>query len=168
MCSLAVSEEAASRSARSRTASLSTSAKPLLQASAFLVPRREDPPPRLLELRDLGAHLGGEACIGGGQACRCRDRLAEARIVEDGRVVDECGDRSRVTCDERDRAPAVRLGKRERTVLGVDEDTPAREPVADLEGRVGERPRELVAKRATPVLAQLDDEVCDRAVLPGT
>ena len=143
-------------------------AKPPLQASAFLVPRLEDPPPRLLELRHLGAHLGGEARIGGGEPCRCRDRLAETRIVEHGRVVDECGDRPRVTLDERGRAPGVRLGKSERTVLGVDEDTPAREPVADLEGRVGERPRELVAKRPTPVLAELDDEVGDRAVLPRT
>jgi hypothetical protein len=147
---------------------LRTRAKPPLQAPALLDARLDEPPPRLLQLRHLRAHLRGEARIRGGQPRGRRDRLAEAWIVQHGAVVHECRDRTRLTLDERGRALAVRAGKGDRTVLGVDEDIPAREPVADLEARVGERPRELVAKRPTPVRAKLDYEVGDRAVLPRT
>jgi hypothetical protein len=147
---------------------LGTFEEPPLEAPPCLVGRFEDPSPRFPELDHPGAHLGLEPRVRGRELGRGRDGLAESRILEHIRVMDERGNRPASALDDGDRAIGPGPGPDERATLGVDEGISVRKRVADLEGRVAERTGELVSERIRAALAELDDEVgCHRPLPRG-
>jgi hypothetical protein len=80
--------------------------------------------------------------------------------------VNQGGDRLALALHDGHRAARTGVGQGEHAALGVDEPRPVRQPVADLERRVAERPSQLPAKRARPCLAQFDDQVGHGRLLP--
>jgi hypothetical protein len=80
--------------------------------------------------------------------------------------VDERGHRLALAFQDGHRAARTGCGRGERAALGVDKHRSVREPVADLQGRVAERPGQRSAERAGAGLAELDDQVGDGRPLP--
>src|SRR2546423_14653515 len=73
-----------------------------LEPAALGIGSVDDPPPRLVDLRDPGAHLGLEPRVGDREPRRrgyCRD---ETGIVENGGVMDAGGNPRAVLFDRRD------------------------------------------------------------------
>jgi hypothetical protein len=111
-----------------------------LQPPAFLVACRQDPSTRRRKLHDPGLDLGPEPGVGGREPGRGCHRLQQARVLQHRRVVDEGGDRLALALNNSHRAPRTGRGQGERAAVGVDEHRPLGQPVADLEGRVAQRP----------------------------
>ena len=68
----------------------------------------------------------------------------EGRVLEDGLVVDEDGDRLAAARDRRHRPPRAGLRELDRATCVVDVATILREPVAEDERAIAERAPELV------------------------
>ena len=77
---------------------------------------------------------------------RSRDRLDELRLLAQRRIVDEDGERLSLVLDQRHRALRTVLGNDEAVARRIHVVVELRQPEPDLERRVLERERELVAQ----------------------
>src|SRR5207247_3067531 len=73
-----------------------------LEPAALGIGGVDDPPPRLVHLRDPSAHLGLEPCVGDREPRRRGDRRDDTGTVENGRVVNEGRNLRGVLFDRRD------------------------------------------------------------------
>ena len=122
-------------------------AEPSLEAPSLLVADLDQAAARRDDLGDLRSNLSLEPGVGGGQpGCR-PDRLEQSRIVQDGRVVHEDGERTAVHLEGRHRSVRSRPGDIEGATPGVHVAAGLGEPVAYLEGRVPQRAGEGVPQR---------------------
>ena len=80
--------------------------------------------------------------------------------------MDQDRQRLAVPLDHRRRPARPWLGYSDRAPGGIDEGSCFRQPVADLQARVAQRPRELVAQAAGAGLAEFHDQIGHLGALP--
>ena len=122
-----------------------------LDPPALFVGSRHDAHTGLLHLRQLGAHLRVEARILEREPGGCARGTKQLGLVDEGRVVNERGDRLTLVLEDRDRPAGTILRERQRTTLPVHVLLALRQPEGELERRVaegaGERAAEVVGRR---------------------
>jgi hypothetical protein len=107
------------------------------------------------------AKRGVQFRIGGGQPRRRPHRAEQGRVGKDSPIVDQHCERMPALVNV-GRRPGVGIsGRGDRPPGDVDEAVVVRLPIAELERRVAQHPRQLTAEVTEWALAELDDEVHD-------
>jgi hypothetical protein len=138
-----------------------------LELAALCVRRLDQPPPGRLDLREAGPDLGLQARVGGREPGGRGYPGVELRVVENGWVVDERGQRPVAVVDERDRPLAVLGGQDERAAGLIDVAAAFGEPVRHGQGGIGERAGQPVAQCARSRIPEIDDQPGDRRAGPA-
>ena len=134
-------------------------ARRLAPAQRLLVSRSDDAGTGLLDLRELGLHLGLKAGILERQPGCCSCHLDQVRLVAKDRIVHDGSERFAVVLEQRHGSGRSILGNWE--AVNVDESVLLRQPEEDLEGRVAERGRKLVSDTGRGDILESQDKVAD-------